>query len=89
MKVQMRWLVLAMAAALVSACTTMSSPKNLPSGQAAYEIAPPTDVAAKPQAYRIGPGDQLSVQVFQEPELSTDKLQVDDVGRIQLPLAGD
>ncbi|MFM5952691.1 MAG: polysaccharide biosynthesis/export family protein, partial [Novosphingobium sp.] len=37
----------------------------------------------------IGPGDQLSVQVFQEPELSTDKLQVDDVGRIQLPLAGD
>lgn len=85
----MRWLVLAMAAALVSACTTMSSPKNLPAGQAAYEIAPPTDVAARPQAYRIGPGDQLSVQVFQEPELSTDKLQVDDVGRIQLPLAGD
>lgn len=29
------------------------------------------------------------MSVFQEPDLSNDKLQVDDVGRIQLPLAGD
>jgi polysaccharide export outer membrane protein len=81
--------MLAMAGALLAGCATSSRSDGLPSGQAAYEIAPPAETAERLQAYRIGPGDVVSVQVFQEPELSNDKVQVDDVGRIQLPLAGD
>jgi polysaccharide biosynthesis/export protein len=84
-----RLLLLALVGMCLSACQTSARSDALPQGQAAYAIAPAADVAAKPQAYRIGPGDILSVQVFQEPELSGEKIQVDDVGRIQLPLAGD
>lgn len=89
MKTVWRLLLLAIVGMCLSACQTAARSGSLPQGQAAYEIAPPADVAAKPQAYRIGPGDILSIQVFQEPELSSEKIQVDDVGRIQLPLAGD
>jgi polysaccharide export outer membrane protein len=84
-----RLLVLALAGMCLSACQTAARSNALPQGEAAYAIAPAADTTAKPQAYRIGPGDVLSVQVFQETELSSDKVQVDDVGRIQLPLAGD
>ncbi len=89
MSIAWRWLLLALAGFALSGCQSALRSEGLPSGAAAYEIAPPTDTAAKPQAYRIGPGDTISVSVFQEPDLSNDKLQVDDVGRIQLPLAGD
>lgn len=81
--------LLALASLCLAACQTTARSDSLPQGEAAYQVAPPSDAAAKPQAYRIGPGDTISVQVFQEPELSSDKVQVDDVGRIQLPLAGD
>ncbi len=74
---------------VLAGCQTAPRSAALPQGQAAYEIAPAIDIAAKPQAYRIGPGDLISVQVFQEPDLSAEKIQVDDVGRIQVPLAGD
>ena len=84
-----RLMVLALASLCLAACQSSLRSEGLPQGSAAYEIAPPTDTAAKPKAYRIGPGDMIGVQVFQEPELSSDKVQVDDVGRIQLPLAGD
>ena len=89
MNIVLRWLLPVLAGLALAGCQTGMDSTNLPTGRAAYEIAPPTDTAAKPQAYRIGPGDVISVQVFQEPDLSSDKVQVDDVGRIQLPLAGD
>lgn len=84
-----RWFALTVAGLALAGCQTSLMSDGLPQGPAAYEIAPPADLAAKPQAYRINAGDMISVQVFQEPELSNDKVQVDDVGRIQLPLAGD
>lgn len=84
-----RVMALALASLCLSACQTSMNASALPSGEAAYAIAPAASPEAKPQAYRIGPGDLIGVQVFQEPELSNDKVQVDDVGRIQLPLAGD
>lgn len=89
MSITWRWLLLALAGLALSGCGRSLQSEGLPTGQAAYAIAPPADLAAAPQAYRIGPGDSISVSVFQEPDLSNDKLQVDDVGRIQLPLAGD
>jgi len=38
--------------------------------------------------YRIGPLDLLNVSVFQVPDLTFEKLQVDAAGQIQLPLIG-
>lgn len=84
-----RLLVSALAGAVLSACQSGLQSDGLPRGEAAYAMTQPADAAARPKAYRIGPGDMLSVQVFQEPDLSNEKVQVDDVGRIQLPLAGD
>lgn len=81
--------MLALVGLALTGCQRSLQSEGLPTGQAAYAIAPPADPAGKLQAYRIGPGDAISVSVFQEPELSNDKLQVDDLGRIQLPLAGD
>jgi polysaccharide export outer membrane protein len=48
-------------------------------------------VAAAPatsQDYRIGPNDTLSVNVFQVPDLSLQKVKVDASGRILFPLVG-
>ncbi len=61
----------------------------VPSGEAAYRIAPPQDPNAPRTSYQIVPNDVLNLQVFQEPELSNDQLQVDNVGNIQMPLIGE
>lgn len=84
-----RLVVLVVASAALGACQSTLQSAQLPEGAAAYALVPPQDGAPIRQAYRIGPGDLISVQVFQEPDLSNDKVQVDDAGRIQLPLAGD
>ncbi len=89
MSIGWRQLMLALACLVLAGCQRSLQSEGLPTGQAAYDIAPPADTSGKLQAYRIGPGDTISVSVFQEPDLSNDKVQVDDVGRIQLPLAGD
>jgi polysaccharide biosynthesis/export protein len=39
--------------------------------------------------YRIGPFDTLRINVFQEPDLSVDEVQVDAAGRINLALVGE
>ncbi len=76
------------AIALLAGCAS-GGKNNLPTGDAAYAVVPQADYAALPTAYRIRPGDELQVRVFQEPDLSVDKLKVDEVGRVQLPLVGD
>lgn len=63
--------------------------KALPAGPAAYELMPPADPNAPRTSYVIVPNDILNLQVFQEPDLSNDKLQVDNVGNIQMPLIGE
>lgn len=60
----------------------------LPSRDAAYAIIPPIDQATTPIEYQIAPGDVVSLSVFGEPDLTFDKLPVDDAGFIQVPLAG-
>ena len=47
----------------------------------------PVDVT--PTAYLLQPGDKLSVNIFQEEDLSVRELQVDEAGMITLPLVGD
>lgn len=60
-----------------------------PIGEEAYRIAPPRDPQATAQSYVISAGDLLSLQVFQEPDISNESLQVDDSGNIQMPLIGE
>lgn len=79
--------VLALTAAVLSGCGGVGG-ADLPFGSAAYRLMPPGGRPVLP-AQRIGPGDLLSVRVFQEPELSHDKLLVSASGHIQLPLAGE
>lgn len=56
-------------------------------GEAAYAAIPATSSASVAD-YVIGPLDALTVDVFQEPELSVKSVQVDASGRIALPLVG-
>jgi polysaccharide export outer membrane protein len=81
-------LAILFAALLLSSCGA-SELSGVPGGSAAYAIVPPKDPAAAPASYHMVPGDVLNLQVFQEPDLSNDKLQVDGVGNVQIPLIGE
>ncbi len=56
-------------------------------GAAPMAINTPADIVSMP--YLIGPGDQLSVFVYQSPQLSVPGLAVRPDGRISLPLIPD
>lgn len=86
----MRTLILIVGAVLTAACASDSATvSTLPSGAAAYSVMPAASASPTALAdYRIGPLDLIDVTVFQEPELSPKKLQVDAAGRIALPLVG-
>lgn len=62
---------------------------QLPRNEAAYAIVPPADPSAALANYQIKPGDEISISVFQEPDLSVNKLPVDEGGHVQIPLIGD
>ena len=72
----------------LSACGS-SRMSAVPNGEVAYQIIPPADPNAPPTSYIIVPNDVLDLRVFQEPDLSNDELQVDNVGNIQMPLIGE
>lgn len=62
---------------------------DMPRGLSAYAALDNGAPAQASADYRIGPLDSVSVQVFQEPELSTQvPIQVDSSGDISLPLVG-
>lgn len=81
------WLALCVALS-VSACSS-SRMSAVPTGEIAYGIVPPPDPNQPRTSYVIVPNDVLNLQVFQEPELSNDELEVDNVGNIQMPLIGE
>ena len=62
----------------------------LPHGTAAYALVPPSPAGvAAPVARALQPGDTIAVQVYREPGLGGDKLVLDEVGEVQLPLLGE
>jgi polysaccharide export outer membrane protein len=71
----------------LAACSSQLT-AGLPHSAAAYAIIPPMDQAVKPTDYLIEPGDMVHLAVFGEPDLTIDKLPVDDAGNIQVPLIG-
>lgn len=83
-KVLLAWLALGS----LAACQP-SHNASLPAGPDAYAMFPPAGAMVSTAPYTILAGDAISVQVFQEPELSVDKVSVDDSGNIQLPLIGE
>jgi protein involved in polysaccharide export with SLBB domain len=62
--------------------------QGLVRGKEAYEVAPPQADTKMPASVAIGVGDELTLTVLGEPDLSAPRLIVDEAGRIQLPLAG-
>lgn len=82
----MRRLVVCVAVALASACTTAP---DLPSGEQAYLQVPVFSADEGLEDYRIGPLDEINITVFQEPELSLQNVQVDAAGSVLLPLIGN
>lgn len=72
--------------AALAGCTSVTNNPDLPTGPAAYDVVPAT--VTPMTAYQIMPTDVLSVSVFGEADLSTDKIRVDDAGFVQLPLIG-
>ena len=88
LKVLSRRLCAVLLCALALAGCQPSLNSELPRGPAAYEIIQdPADPT--PSAYLLQPGDKLSVNIFQEEDLSVRELQVDQAGMITLPLVGD
>jgi protein involved in polysaccharide export with SLBB domain len=82
----LRKLLILLVMPMLAACATGASlsGSNLPSGSAAYDILSSPAAVAVPSEYKISPFDQLSINVFQEPDLSTPSgapLQVDASGR--------
>ncbi len=74
------WIVaLALAAPVLGGCHGRASPSV---------SAPPAGLVAS-MPYLLGPGDQLSVFVYQSPQLSVPNLAVRPDGRISLPLIPD
>jgi len=54
----------------------------------AYAAFPPADVNGPARDYQIGPGDTLSINVFQEKDLTLEHIDVDAGGNVLFPLVG-
>lgn len=76
---------LAAALALGGCAEQMST--ELPRANQAYDVFP-AQTGTAPVAYRIGPLDVLAINVFQEPELTFEKIEVDAGGNLDFPLIG-
>jgi len=70
---------------VLSGCASTSA--GVPSEQS-YASFPPPSAVDRVQDYEIGPGDTLSVNTFQEKDLTLDHVEVDASGNILLPLIG-
>jgi polysaccharide export outer membrane protein len=89
----LRKLLVLLVMPILAACASGASlsGSSLPSGTAAYNVLSSPAAVAIPSEYKISPFDQLSINVFQEPDLSTPSgtpLQVDASGNINMPLLG-
>ncbi|WP_394269431.1 polysaccharide biosynthesis/export family protein [Qipengyuania sp.] len=63
--------------------------QGLPAGEAAYDVIPAADPNRKPTEYRVGVLDTIAIRVFQEPELSFDKVTVNSSGTFSYPFVGE
>lgn len=71
---------------LAGACSNGPRPQA-DTGTAAYEMLERTSVE-NTGGYRLSPGDELSINVYYEPEMSFEKVVIDGGGRIPFPYLG-
>lgn len=79
-------IVLALTGLALAGCGTRST---LPRGAQAFGVIPSADTTPVSQRYQLAANDTISLKVFQEPELSSEALQIDPSGNIDLPLLGE
>jgi len=76
------------AAAMISGCQpTLNS--QLPTGQVAYDNLAVSQADAVSSQVLLQPRDKIGVNVFEEPNLSTEEAVVDPAGNVSLPLIGE
>jgi polysaccharide export outer membrane protein len=80
-------LVLTLSSGLVAACGGPKMDIDAMTAARPVNFGSPAEVALQDQ-YRIGPGDELNVRVFQVEDLSFDEIKVDASGDLQMPLIG-
>lgn len=73
--------------ALLAACQPQLQ-SDLPSGQAAYDVIQPSADAMNMADYHLQSGDVITVNVFQEPDLTQERIVIDRAGNLFLPLIG-
>jgi polysaccharide export outer membrane protein len=79
-----RSIAVAVVCTALAGCTTV---EDAPRGEAAYVAIPPAPAVG--MDYRISPDDVLRVQVYHEPDLSLEDVQVTAAGMMRMPLVGD
>lgn len=76
------------AACALAACQpTLNS--SLPQGPAAYDVLAVTEKDTVSALTLLQPRDEISINVFQEPDLSTESAMIDQAGNVSLPLIGE
>ncbi len=73
----------------LSGCHGPLESEGIAREKVAYSSALPEEAASSSPVYRLTSDDVIQVRVFQEPDLSSDRIQVDETGHIQLPFAGN
>ncbi|WEK45332.1 MAG: polysaccharide export protein [Candidatus Andeanibacterium colombiense] len=85
-KVRQSRLVAVLPLVALAACQPQLHP-NLPVGDAAYATLDPA-LPPPGSSYLLSPGDVVTVNVFQEPDLTVENVAIDGAGNLYLPLIG-
>lgn len=86
---QLRLVLAAIAAAAFLGGCQPTLKSQLPTGPSAYETLQVTQADAVRSQVLLQPRDKISVNVFEEPNLSTEEASVDPAGNVSLPLIGE
>ena len=72
----------------LSACVSAPLVPEIKSGEAAYTTMGTSTPTGFDKDYRIGAHDTISVNIFQEDQLSVNNAEVDTAGNVMMPLIG-
>jgi polysaccharide export outer membrane protein len=73
---------------LATGCSPSLQGSSVRHGEEAYALIPPISADSAALDYVIGPLDTININVFNEPEISSQSIPVDASGSMALPLIG-